>query len=32
MLINRTNRDVLLEIIKDYVGCLPVNKTMIHPD
>ena len=26
MLINRTNRDVLLEIIKDYVGCLPVNK------
>lgn len=26
MLINRTNRDVLLEIIKDYVGCLPVKK------
>lgn len=26
MLINRTNRDVLLEKLKDYVGCLPVQK------
>ena len=26
MLINRTNRDVLLEKLKDYVGCLPVKK------
>ena len=26
MLINRTTRDVLLEIIKDYIGCLPVKK------
>lgn len=26
MLINRTNRDVLREKLKDYVGCLPVEK------
>lgn len=26
MLINRTNRDVLLEKLKDYFGCLPVKK------
>lgn len=26
MLINRTSRDVLLEKLKDYVGCLPVKR------